>query len=1024
MLHSNNLDDTRLWQVYAEKTKDDPARMGWTKEVCNMACTHLKAVRDTFDNYTLHDEKHVLNVLDAMAGLLGKDDENLSTGEAELLILVAALHDLGMIYTAEDRKNYLTNKNWLQAYCSLHPELRNTDVEDWDDAGRQNYFRWLHPFRVGDVLEKPEWRKQFDKRPMEVMSKEIIIAVCRAHGETPEKMRREAADSNGELKYNKSKEVDPLFCAILLRLADILDFDDSRAPSVLFSYAGRSEKSVEEWKKHQSSMGFTYPKEPSSDNLPYYASFTDPNVERSTHAFLDWIDDELANSRSLLTLTHGDRTQFLFPFQVDRTEVERIGYDYGDFKITMDQDQIMNLLTGENLYSDRSVFIRELLQNSIDATLLRAEMDESFASKLNTDEARIDLWEWWDNEGDLWFRIDDNGSGMTRGMLEKYFLKAGNSYYNSQEFKRDLNGKGYSSISRFGIGFLSSFLCGDAAYVSTKYWDSKKNKREADTAGIRYQENCEYGLRLDVKGVTGYYTLKNQAISDNRPDPLPAPPVIAPHPDEKYEKDGYRALPGTSIAIKLDAGKLGTESLREVAKKWVCFPRMPIYYNDEPLCMTQDKLVEYANENPGSIEHELSDEEKREFDEFLPELKGDYPKIIDTIKLFEADKISGLPKLKIILCQTKVLVSNNKQILRKGYDCVCTGRSALGKPEISLSGVFGERDKKLSFKSKDERRLFKELSNNGNFLQAIHYGWKGIFVYHESYNRFGYSPTVIIIDEDKSRPVLKASREYMVSAPLGTVITTAIWLEKHFPYKNYSNFIDEFSNIPLKDWRAIFSEEYLQWLNLPSLSKFINFKAALEKALTFVGNFPVELTVDNFGSPEYYWTNGIGDDIRYFFLAYLQLYYRITVNYSNKEITFCENDPDENMTQFDLFPLMAFGYGETEEDCSIICHANFNCRVVYTANHPFMEWLLKNADKLYKYYPRQFEQIIKAFRYENAGNLINTINQIIDQLSKTASKHGINMFKCPRLKMDDFWYYEAPSDNSSSVEPLDDASAS
>ena len=94
MIHSNTLEESKLWQVYLKKAKGDLARVTWTKEVFYMACEHLKAVRDTFDNYTLHDVTHVLNVQDAMVGLLGNRIEELEVGEAELLILVSALHDL------------------------------------------------------------------------------------------------------------------------------------------------------------------------------------------------------------------------------------------------------------------------------------------------------------------------------------------------------------------------------------------------------------------------------------------------------------------------------------------------------------------------------------------------------------------------------------------------------------------------------------------------------------------------------------------------------------------------------------------------------------------------------------------------------------------------------------------------------------------------------------------------------------------------------------------------------------------
>lgn len=83
----------------------------------------------------------------------------------------------------------------------------------------------------------------------------------------------------------------------------------------------------------------------------------------------------------------------------------------------MDQTKILELLTGENLYDNQDVFVRELLQNAIDATLLRGKMDPGFTQE----NYRIDCWEWNDKDGNIWFRIDDKGTGMTTGMLQRYF---------------------------------------------------------------------------------------------------------------------------------------------------------------------------------------------------------------------------------------------------------------------------------------------------------------------------------------------------------------------------------------------------------------------------------------------------------------------------------------------------------------------------------------------------------------------------------------------------------------------------
>lgn len=249
-----------------------------------------------------------------------------------------------------------------------------------------------------------------------------------------------------------ASDVDPRFCALLLRLADLLDFDDTRAPKVLYSYAECNDKSRKEWDKHQASAGFRYHHSPSVEDLPYKARCKNPAIEHAVRDFLDWIDEELGNAALLKKYCKaGWRQEFPFPRAVLRKELESDGYMSGDFCLTMDQEKILNLLMGENLYYNRGVFVRELLQNAIDAVLLRGEMDRSFIAE----ESRIDFWEWTDKEGNLWFRIDDEGTGMTLGMLKRYFLKVGNSYYISKELEKDLRDyeqvQNYQGISRFGF---------------------------------------------------------------------------------------------------------------------------------------------------------------------------------------------------------------------------------------------------------------------------------------------------------------------------------------------------------------------------------------------------------------------------------------------------------------------------------------------------------------------------------------------------------------------------------------------
>lgn len=654
--HLKNLDESALWKLYKEKNSDEEiARVQWIKKVYTTAITYLKRVCSTFPNYTLHDETHVLNVLHAIEGILGNEINKLSVGEIELLILSAALHDIGMVYDEADMETAFNDERKCKRFLQENePELIGVPYTEWPENTKQWYLRTLHPFRLPEILNNDEWKNIFSERPHEVIPMQNIIAVCQSHGE-----RISTIKNNNLLKYLSAKKTEPLFCTMLLRLADLLDFDDTRAPKILFKYATVNKDSIKEWKKHTASMGFIYPPVPSNDKLIFSAECEEPAIEYSIRNFLDWIDDEFVNCNELKNYCKKEwQRQFQFPHSVSRDNITSIGYVSDKLMLTIDQTQMLKLLTGENIYKNNDVFVRELLQNAIDAILLRSKMDKNF----KIEEARIDLWEWSDNDGNIWFRIDDQGTGMTIGMLKNYFLKVGNSYYTSKELKRDLshyaNKNNFSGISRFGIGFLSCFLCGVEAEISTLYFDDSKSKAEYDSSVC---DRNGYGLRMNITGLYGYYTLKSQANSHAINTLLPAPDFIDSSKCPKLEYNGYRSKAGTSIVIKLDSKKIEINSLKTSAEKYLCGTRMPVYYNGERIAFTYSEIMDRVNEFKREMIFELSDDEKKEFDEKFPISKGKYPKVVIKVIPLNIGKNSVLSNFSGILFDYHIVFDNPPQ---------------------------------------------------------------------------------------------------------------------------------------------------------------------------------------------------------------------------------------------------------------------------------------------------------------------------------------------------------------------------
>ena len=1060
--HSRTLEDTAMWKTYFARLPEGDSRSAWVHQVYDSSAAYLKDVRLRFQNYTLHDETHILNVLDAMAGILGDQISQLTVGEVELLILGACLHDLGMVYTDTEAKQCFSNKKQAREFLRTScPELLGYPAEDWPNSIQQWYLRSLHPFRLPAVLQNKAWREIFSIRPTEIVPKQCIIAVCQAHGEAPEVFSK-----NSDMEYLAASDVDPLFCALLLRLADLLDFDDTRAPKVLYSYVACNEKSREEWEKHRSSGGFRFPVSPSTTRLPYKARCTNPGIEHTIRDFLDWIDSELNTCMKLQRKCHRDwQRSFSFPHAVSREEIESEGYVSGDFLMTMDQTRVMDLLTGEQLYDTNDVFIRELLQNAIDATLLRVELDRDFSLQ----DSRIDLWEWNDKDGSIWFRIDDQGTGMTQGMLQRYFLKIGNSYYTSKEIKRDLRDHGqtedYQSISRFGIGFLSCFLCGTFAEVSTLYFDSQKNLEESGSPPSR--RTPDYGLRLRVTGLTGYYTLKSQAEQHLADEPMPAPDDYEDKAPPNLEQDGYRIRPGTSISIKLDPGRLGDVNLRESVDRYLCCAKVPVYYNGERIGRTYEEAMQAVHNLAGERVYEFTPELRNKFDKCFPHCSGRYPEVSVTVVPLDTEENQILPNLSGVLVKYHVcleetcwqekgghyeisafidedtpqlqLYSRNVDLssfhlgwndFTKGHSrqevktleaemeklaCAPTSADELGEAWVPFASerILPSTAWQMWMDSFQRSSLSITLEELGIPIVDIHMGkrncsplicsYRGVIsgvIPLSSYNAFSNTYSLLLLLDGKLRPTVKASRSTISDMPLELILAIyGILNTRAIAWQTYASFhIIDWSIPKLPAWRELRGTRLERWLE-DNLHNYVE---------NMLGEFsqPIQLRDKETFSIGGAWPEN-DRVLQTFFMASMQDTYQMKVNYEEGQIImFSDKSSEEDAKFYDLFPPMMFCSAATQLSCRYLCSKDRDFRRCITADHPYAVWLLKNAAALNGYYMRQFQQIIHALYRYNSGHIIDICNSVREQLLSLPEHHGVDIATCPLLRQADFWVPE------------------
>jgi hypothetical protein len=176
-------------------------------------------------------------------------------------------------------------------------------------------------------------------------------------------------------------------------------------------------------------------------------------------------------------------------------KIEKSSYDLENFSFEAYIPKLLPLLTGDNLYSRKEVFIRELIQNSLDAILLREKLDSREFNKV----IRIELGKEENSSNEKprkYLRIIDEGIGMDIFKIERYFTSIGRSFYISEEFtelQRMKNIK-YEPISNFGIGFLSAFMVCKEINVVTKSYDNDEIALEIQ---IPNYDGCFFINKID-----------------------------------------------------------------------------------------------------------------------------------------------------------------------------------------------------------------------------------------------------------------------------------------------------------------------------------------------------------------------------------------------------------------------------------------------------------------------------------------------------------------------------------------------
>jgi len=251
--------------------------------------------------------------------------------------------------------------------------------------------------------------------------------------------------------------------AVYLRLVDLLDLGEDRTPYIIWKFvAPRDPRSKMEWKKHRALQPVTCPTyqngriilvDGSTNNHEVYAALEDLRIfcENQLRGCNDTLS-RMKDSRHMLDLYHIE------------WRVAPQGFEPSSIQFEFDRERMFEILSDEIYNGDPYVFLRELLQNSIDAIRMRREvLNSKGIEPKNLGVINVDVKH--GDEGDAVITWKDDGIGMDEYIIRNYLAIAGNSYYRSSDFEHQ--GLKMDPISKFGIGILSCFMVADRIEIET-----------------------------------------------------------------------------------------------------------------------------------------------------------------------------------------------------------------------------------------------------------------------------------------------------------------------------------------------------------------------------------------------------------------------------------------------------------------------------------------------------------------------------------------------------------------------------
>ncbi|WP_447868236.1 HD domain-containing protein [Rahnella aceris] len=464
----------------------------------------LNTISRDFPHYSLHDSSHSSTIITQIEKIISPDIDKLSATDCWLLLEACYWHDAGMIISKEEKQilvssiafsdflnELVTNNSELSSFAEkVLREIKGNDVTGLLAASDaltfvlSDYYRKIHAERSGVLVQDPQSAKIASPRtsliPKRLFGLVALIIAC--HGKNREEIINLARRNEG---MDSDDYAHPRYIASLLRIGDLLDIDDGRFCQTLLSNIGDVPiSSLNHQRKHASIESLHI----DSDSIEIeaichdYASYS---VQRS---WFDYIKNEFDYQKSVWNSIAPNNTYRALP-TISKLNCVLSGYlniDGAAPKINLDTQRIYDYLTGTLIYSEKYPYIRELIQNAIDATMYKVwdimthtknisnKSDHivrcEYEKLLNNERIDINIVEI-ENEKDeeinYTLTIKDSATGISFEDLKKIFNCGSENTPTRKKIKNTMPDWAKPS-GFFGLGLHSAFRICEKVKITTR----------------------------------------------------------------------------------------------------------------------------------------------------------------------------------------------------------------------------------------------------------------------------------------------------------------------------------------------------------------------------------------------------------------------------------------------------------------------------------------------------------------------------------------------------------------------------